>query len=202
MNAADHALGSRPRSSVRGEGGGFVAIIAGGLVGGLLASPQMSAASPADVAVQATAVHRDWSVVRVGDGDCLATQQVHGRRTGALLVEAVLSQPVAVGARVVLALRVPNGVHLPDGIAYRHAASDAVAVGFEWQQCTALRCTAVASISDIEFGRLLRGRQIVVGYRPLPDARLLNVPVSLLGLTAAWREVSACQRRSAQINRP
>lgn len=148
----------------------------------------------ADARAQGT-VHRDWTVVKL-DGGCLATQQVHGRRTGAMLLEAVFS-PSGGDGTVAMALRVPTGVHLPDGIAYRHAASDRVAVGLEWQQCTSSRCTAIALLSASEFGRMLRGREIIVGYRPLPRSRLLNLPLSLLGLTAAWRDVATCRPDNA-----
>lgn len=171
------------------------AVLAGGVLFGLFAGGVATAA--AEPEAEAATVHRDWSVARVGDGGCLVMQQVHGRRTGALLVEVVL-RPGLDDESVVMALRVPTGAHLPDGIAYRHAASDRTAVGLEWQQCSSDRCTAIAAISADEFSRMLRGRDFVVGYRPLPQARMLNVPVSLLGLTVAWREMAACQLRAGR----
>lgn len=137
-------------------------------------------------------VHRDWTVVGDGDGGCLLTQSVYGKRTGALLVQAVLDDAGGNDGAVVLALRVPTGVRLADGIAYRHSAGDRVGVGLEWQSCDAERCTAMARLSAAEFARLRRGSEIIVGYRPLPESRFLNVPLSLMGLTAAWRQKQAC----------
>jgi len=135
--------------------------------------------------------HRDWQVLRTADDTCLVTQTVLGRRTGARLLSVFLA-PAGPDA-VSLAFQVPNGVSLPDGIAFRHAAADRTGIGLEWQQCDAERCMAAGQISVTEFGRLLAGREITVGYRPLPESRLLNVPLSLLGLTAAWKAAAACR---------
>lgn len=109
-----------------------------------------------------------------------------------MLLQAVFDADVENEGSVLLALRVPTGVSLADGIAYRHGAGDRVGIGLEWQSCDPQRCAALARLSPAEFARLLRGREIIVGYRPLPDSRFLNVPLSLMGLTTAWRQKQAC----------
>ena len=113
-----------------------------------------------------------------------------GRRTGAPLVRALIQPQDAGGA--ILLLRVPTGAFLPDGIAYRHRESDRVAIGLEWQTCDAEFCTALAVVSADEAARLKAGRDITVGYRPLAGSPVLNVPVSLTGLTRAWKEAKVC----------
>ena len=166
-------------------------------IGGVLCAALTLAAVLAGAAAASEAdghaTHRDWTVMKDEGSGCLVAQSVIGRRTGALLLQAVLDASAAPDGSVVLAMRVPTGASLPDGIAYRHRASDAVAVGLEWQSCDPERCTAMGRLSQAEFGRLMRGREIIVGYRPLPESRLLNVPLSLMGLTAAWRQAQGCR---------
>ena len=131
----------------------------------------------------------DWQM-RAWDGlGCGAEQVVLGRATGATLAEVVLF-PRPDGA--VMLVRVPTGVRLSDGIAYRHGPGDTTGVGLAWQDCSPRRCAALAQIDGAELRRLLAGREIHLGYRPTRTAPPLNVPVSLMGLTRTWEQVRAC----------
>ena len=136
--------------------------------------------------------HGAWQAVTTGGASgCFAVQTVVGRRSGAVLIQAVLA-PLAGDDGVRLRVKVPTGAYLPDGIAYRHAPPSKRGIGLEWQDCDAERCTAEVNLSQDEMALLKRGREIVFGYRPLPNSPVLNVPLSLMGLTAAWRDVERC----------
>lgn len=144
-------------------------------------------------AVEARALHRDWEVVRLpGGAGCAVAQAVIGRRTGVVLAQLFLQPGPERGATLIA--RVPNGVHLPDGLAYRHSGAARTAVGLAWQSCDAERCSASGLLSRAELGRLLRGREIILGYRPMRGSAALNVPVSLMGLSAAWTAALGCNR--------
>lgn len=129
----------------------------------------------------------DWQVLRLAEG-CAAVQSVLGRRTGAELARLVLS-PVAQGGALVL-LQLPNGVDLAEAPAYRHPGGPAVVL--EWQHCDAERCTASGQITPAELDRLRRGREVLLGYRPLPESRPLNVTISLMGLTRSLAAAATC----------
>ena len=148
------------------------------------------AAVPASAAVLAT--HGDWQVLALPEGGCAVGQIVQGRRTGVTLVEVLLSDAGRGDGAVTMALRVPTGAFLSDGIAYRHEGAQGHAVALDWHSCDARRCTATGRLSGAEAARLRAGARITVGYRPLRDANLLNVPVSLRGLTRAWSDALAC----------
>jgi len=147
-------------------------------------------------AVSATAAvlatHGDWQVLALPEGGCAVGQIVQGRRTGVTLLEVLISDAGRGDGAAVIALRVPTGAFLPDGIAYRHEGAARHAVALEWQSCDARRCTATGRISAAEAARLRAGDRVIAGYRPLPDAPVLNVPLSLRGLTRAWSDALAC----------
>ena len=129
----------------------------------------------------------DWQLMRLAQG-CAAVQTVLGRRTGAELARLVLS-PAAQGGALVL-LQVPNGADLAEGPAYRHPGGPAVVL--EWQHCDAERCTASGPVTAAELDRLRRGREMQLGYRPLPESRPLNLTISLMGLTRSLAAAATC----------
>lgn len=144
-------------------------------------------------AAQAPEVFRDWEVVR-GPAGCIAATSVGLRdpASGLATVALVPRAGDAGDAPAVMTVRVPLGAHLASGIAYSHPGDAGAAVGLVWQSCDAQTCLASGGVSAAEMTRLLAGRRILLGFRPLPGARALVVPVSLLGVTAAWTRVRAC----------
>jgi invasion protein IalB len=142
-----------------------------------------------------TTRHRDWQVVRDGNGGCLAatTAGLAAGKTG-LLTLSLLPLPDQTGARTAGALmsaRVPLGVSLTEPLAYSRAQTSE-AVGLAWQRCDAETCLAMAPISAEELARLKRGRRVLFAFRPLRGSKPLIVPVSLMGLTRAWGAVTDC----------
>lgn len=131
---------------------------------------------------------RDWRLVRAAEGgDCLLVQSVLSRATGTMLAQTVIQRQ---GDTAVLAVRVPTGAALSDGIGYRVGTADVVAL--DWVACDPDLCLAVRTLSSDELDALLRGREMVLGFRPLPGSLPLHLPVSLMGLTAGWRALAAC----------
>lgn len=152
-------------------------LLAGSLAAALMAAPPGQAA--------------EWQVLSLGSGEgCAVAAGVVGRHTGALLLQALAT--VAPGGGADLILRVPAGAYLPDGIAFRHPQPGGPVTGLVWQRCDARFCTATARLDKEDWGRLLRGREVIVGFRPLADSPVLNLPLGLSGLTAAWRRASTC----------
>jgi invasion protein IalB len=130
---------------------------------------------------------RDWQVVRGGD-ECLLKQSLLSRNSGAMFAQVVLQRQ---GAGATLALRVPTGASLSSGIGYRIGAGPLYML--DWINCNADLCLAIRSLPDEELRAILRGREMLVGFRPLPDSRPLNLPVSLMGVTAGWRALEDCE---------
>lgn len=104
-----------------------------------------------------------------------------------MLAQIVLQRE---GSGTTLAARVPTGASLVAGIGYR---VDGGAVHtLDWMHCDAAYCLAVRPLSDPERSALLRGREMYLGFRPLPDSRALQLPVSLMGVTAGWNALDDC----------
>lgn len=142
--------------------------------------------------------YKDWTIVdpEKPGVSCFVIQQVFSKKSGVKLIEASLYPIDAKGAKksfeAIFALSVPTGADLVSGIAYRHVEGKKTAIGLEWQSCNSSRCTATGKISRKELKRLRREKYVVVGFRPLPTSRVLNVPLSLVGLTRAWRDIGKC----------
>lgn len=141
---------------------------------------------------------QDWTFVDPSKAgvSCFIVQQVFSKKSGVKLMEASL-YPIKAGKGknplvATIAMSVPTGADLVSGIAYRHVRGKRTAIGLEWQSCNSSRCTASGKISRKELKRLRRERTVIVGFRPLPNSRLLNVPLSLSGLSRAWRQVGRC----------
>lgn len=155
----------------------------------------------------------DWMLLRAEPGVCQIRHTLLSATSGAVLLEMLLLPAAAPATRLsetsedgslnalraaqapdgaLVALRVPLGVSLPDGIAYRHPGKEAAAIGLAWQNCDPALCLAAGGISAAELDRLKRGNHVEVGFRPLPDAAPIRMQVSLQGVTAAWRAVERC----------
>ena len=131
----------------------------------------------------------DWDLLRLPQAGCQLTQTVISRRSGTRIAEIWLAgQP---DGSSVLSARVPVGVSLPEGIAYRHPSARR-AVPLTWQLCGPETCLAQARITEEETARLKRGSRIVLAFVPVRGSRPLQVAVSLRGVTAGLRAVAAC----------
>ncbi len=141
---------------------------------------------------------QDWTFVNPKKAgiSCYVVQQVLSRKTGAKLLEVAIYPIKKADPKdrlsSIISVNVPTGADLVSGIAYRHVRGKKTAIGLEWQSCNPNRCTATGKITRKELKRLRRERSVVFGFRPLPTSRLLNVPLSLSGLSRAWREVRKC----------
>ena len=133
---------------------------------------------------------RDWQLIRLPDG-CRIASVLVSPASGALLLEALL-MPADQPESMLIALRVPVGAFLPAGISYRHVDQGRQAIGLEWLSCDTAMCTAAGQLSAQALARLQRDRSVFVGFRPTQDARPVNLEVSLMGFTAAYRALASC----------
>ena len=134
---------------------------------------------------------RDWALLRA-HGQCLLTTEIATRASGATIAQIVL-RPRGDGAPgAAIGVRVPNGASIADAIAYVHPERPHEAVGLQWQSCDRERCLAAGTLTRAALDRLKRGRFIVLGFRPLSEARVINVDIPLFGVTAGWRALETC----------
>lgn len=132
----------------------------------------------------------DWQLIQFPDFSCQLVQTVVSRRTGNTLTEMwLMAQADGTG---VISVRVPVGVDLAAGIAYRHPNRQA-AVPLIWQMCGPDKCLAQSRITQAEMARLRKGRAVRLGFVPVPGSRPLQVSVSLMGVTAGLRAQTACK---------
>lgn len=132
---------------------------------------------------------RDWRLVAGEDGsDCLLIQALLSQRTGTMLAQVVLQTQ---GAEPILAFRVPTGASLVSGIGYRIDGGEARAA--EWIFCDPELCLAVRGLAQSELAELQRGRELTLAFRPLRGSPALNLPVSLLGVSAGWQALLRCE---------
>ncbi len=148
----------------------------------------------------------DWTLLQGDEGLCHLRYSLHSAQSGALLLDMILRPPDSTdtdppeSAGAMVALLVPRGVSLRDGIAYRHPRRPERAIGLAWQSCDRDLCLAAGPISAAELDRLRRGRFIEVAFMPLPDAMPIRIQVSLRGVTAGWRALAACQAQADAAN--
>ena len=159
------------------------------LVPAFLSGPSAGAQESGSKGDVTVAVFRDWQKIEnPTTGGCLLVQSVVTKTSGSLLAQIILQREA--GAPV-LAVRVPNGASLATGIAYRIDGAGA-AVNLDWVSCDSKLCLARTSLDAAQFRALLNGRQLELGFRPLPTSRALVVPMSLLGVTAGWNALADC----------
>lgn len=166
------------------------------LVAGLVVLAWLAFPGPRAMASQdgsASQQFRDWTLIRTGPV-CMIHTAVVSNRTGALLVD--LSFQPARDAEdadaLLVAVRVPVGVHLPAGIGLRQPGDGPRAIGLDWAQCDRSMCTAVGRVSGAVTERLRRGRSVYVGFQPTSDSRPVNIEVSLMGFTRASGALRDC----------
>lgn len=134
---------------------------------------------------------RDWQLVR-GSETCQIVSAVVSQASGARLLEATLFPVTAEPGALRIALRVPIGVDLASGIGLRHVDAGREAIGLDWLSCDREMCTAGGLLSTQAVGRLRRDTSVFVGFRPMKDARPVNLELSLMGFTAASRALAEC----------
>lgn len=135
---------------------------------------------------------RDWQLVQTGSG-CRIVSLVTSQATGSVLVEMSILPGPDTELPYLVAIRVPIGASLASGIALRHDAADRLAIGLEWLSCDHEMCTAGGHLSAQAIGNLRRDRSVFVGFRPMQDARPVNIELSLMGFTAASDALNACE---------
>lgn len=140
-----------------------------------------------------TRTFRDWRLYQTAEACTLATQ-IASRATGAPVIEVILRRRGDGEPGAMIGVRVPNGASIRDQIAYVHPELPDEAVGLQWQSCTPQMCLAAGELTGAGLDRLKRGRFIVVGFRPLAGARMLNVDVPLFGVTRGWTALESCGR--------
>lgn len=147
--------------------------------------------APASAEEAAMHQFQDWHLHSIGE-TCRMVSSVISRRSGAVLLDASFQRDTSGGGdgALLVALRVPVGVYLPAGIALRHPGDGQTAIGLEWISCDATMCTAVGRLSADAVARLRRARSVFVGFRPTPEARPVNIELSLMGFTAASRALA------------
>ncbi|MEC7763782.1 MAG: invasion associated locus B family protein [Pseudomonadota bacterium] len=143
------------------------------------------------VAQDTPETYRDWSVAR-GDAGCVAVISVGLRDADSGLLTAALLPRDDSDIPAVMTVRVPLGAALSQPLTYTYPRG-AEAVGLAWQSCSDRTCLASGPVSAAELERLKQANQIFFGFQPLPGARPLIVPVSLLGVTRAWTAAQACE---------
>ena len=143
------------------------------------------------VAAQSLLQYRDWQLVR-GPETCRIVSVLASQASGAILLEATLLPAPPDPDALRIALRVPVGADLASGIALRHAGAGREAIGLDWLSCDREMCTAGGELSAQALGRLRRGTSVFVGFRPMPGARPVNLELSLMGFTAAYRALASC----------
>ena len=143
------------------------------------------------VAQDAGETFRDWSVARNSAG-CIAVISVGLREAGSGLLTLALLPGPNDDTPSIMTVRVPLGAALNQPLTYTYPRGDE-AVGLEWQSCSDRTCLASGPVSEPELDKLKRANRIFFGFQPLPGARPLIVPVSLLGVTRAWDAAQACE---------
>lgn len=134
---------------------------------------------------------RDWKLYKT-NGQCTLITQIVSRRSETVVVDVILRQRSDGQPGASIGMRVPNGASIADDIAYVHPEHPNVAIGLRWHSCASEKCLAVGELTDAGLNKLKRGRYIVVGFRPLKGASMLNVDVPLFGVTRGWAELERC----------
>lgn len=132
---------------------------------------------------------KDWTVLPLPGQGCVLAQRLIAPEAGIFIGDVFLSETGAGGA--ILSLRVPLGVDLSQPAAYRLGQAGG-AVPLIWQTCDAHTCLAQIEVTAAERARFAAMRQVTLAFRPTPDAPALQVPVSLMGVTAALCALAAC----------
>jgi invasion protein IalB len=137
--------------------------------------------------VQAEQSFADWAA-SCDDGRPCALAQTLMSDDRIWLGSIVLSSQNGSDSRD-LALYVPQGVHLASGI-YLGADPASPARG-EWITCDDRACMAHLSLTPAEEARMKAGRSAELRYRPSPEAPVIVLDVSLMGISAGLSAIDA-----------
>ncbi len=109
-----------------------------------------------------------WAVaceaVAVNETACILTQKLIAKADNRFLAEMVLVRPKG-EARVILAARVPIGVHFPSGFVMKPEKSEERSA-LVWQSCNRDLCEAAIELSAEKLAELETGGGATAGYRP------------------------------------
>lgn len=109
-----------------------------------------------------------WAVaceaVAVNETACILTQKLIAKADNRFLAEMVLVRPKG-EARVILAARVPIGVHFPSGFVMKPEKSEERSA-LVWQSCNRDICEAAIELSAEKLAELETGGGATAGYRP------------------------------------
>ena len=133
--------------------------------------------------------HRDWRV-ECRPGTCALSVTVRSASEewlATLVIE--MDGQAAPDDPALLRAVVPAGVHLASGLFLDIPGAPALEAAFV--RCAAEACAATAPLDADAFAALRRARSATMRYRPGVTAPTIRFDVSLMGLTAAWRDANA-----------
>lgn len=156
---------------------------------GALALIALGALGPATAAE--TQIFRDWTTQCDSAGACVLSQAslAQGDR---LLAVSRLSPDAQDGA--VLEVAVPAGVHLASGLFV--AAGKPAPKSLNWIRCGDGLCLATARLDKTELSAWRRANTAELRYRPALGAEVIELKISLMGLTAALRHAERRAERA------
>lgn len=155
---------------------------------GPVASAQQPPSPAAIAAPTLERVHRDWEV-RCDAARCAMSVTA---RSAADEWLATLSIEMVAGdaaAPPLVRMVVPAGVHLASGLFLDIPGREPLEARFV--RCSASACAASAALPPEDFAALRRAPRTALRYRPGLTAPSIRFDISLMGLTASWRDAGA-----------
>lgn len=162
-----------------------VALLTGMLSWG--ATAQETAPPPAEAAAPAPA---PWAARCLSEGrgsalDCVMEQRVVMSNTGQLLVAVTIRMPAGSTSPVMM-IQTPYGLYLPAGL--KLAVGDQSFDALPLQTCDNQGCYAGEQVSEAMLTAMKGGESLQITFQD-QGRRDINVPVSLLGFTAAFEKI-------------
>lgn len=139
------------------------------------------------VAQQDTTVFDDWAMACNEAGICVLQQRVFLEGNDETPLVQVMIQMSGEPPQPTLTIRVPLGLLLGGGLQLSIDGSNALM--FPFHHCRAEGCLAIAALSEGLTRRLKRGLKAQLAFQLL-DGRRLEVPISLLGITAGMNALT------------
>lgn len=137
-----------------------------------------------------------WAVaceaIAVNETACILTQKLIAKADNRFLAEMVLVRPKG-ESRLILAARVPIGVHFPSGFVMKPEKGEERSA-FVWQSCNRDVCEAAIELSAEKLAELETGGGATAGYRP--NARSEPV-VFRIAFDGARQGLDSLQRATA-----
>lgn len=132
------------------------------------APPVQPAAAPSEPRLVNGARFGQWAVaceaIAVNETACILTQKLIAKADNRFLAEMVLVRPKG-ESRLILAARVPLGVHFPSGFVMKPEKSEERSP-FVWQSCNREICEAAIELSAEKLAELEKTGGATAGYRP------------------------------------